>query len=68
MMRNLAALFVSRPVSLRGLALDMFPSPQANTLDQRQHRPAIVGQRILDGGRNRALRLSAHDPVAGKFA
>src|SRR5829696_9232740 len=37
-------------VGLGGRTLHVRPAPEANTLDQRQHRTTVGGQRILDGG------------------
>ena len=46
----------------------MVSAPEANSLNERQQRATIIGQRILDGRRNRALRLSLYDSVANQFA
>lgn len=46
----------------------MGPSPSAHILNQRQNRPAIIAQRILDRRGHGAFRLAADEAVVDEFA
>ena len=42
--------------------------PEPDLLDERQQRAAVVGQRVLDGRRERALRLAVNNAVGDQLA
>ena len=57
-----------RRIGLGGQAFQVGSTPEANILNQRQHRSTIVRQRILDRGGDRALRFATHDPITHELA
>ena len=56
-----------RRIRLPFQPFDVAPPPQSQILNQRQHGPAISGERIFNRSRNRAFRLTLHETIGHKL-